>query len=305
MADFGPHIVEDVVAACTAGAGEVGEAFSRTLDQSLKVEVGDSGTFDAANPPEGFDAATLLIVFTVDDMAAVAVLPEGSGLLPEWIATPDATGQSKLATLAQELGMLLLPETVIASDFQAVHVKHAMEALTRGKLADDTAVVSLGLSSESDATGTLSLIWPLGDPKAILSTGHAEDEKSAAPRGASDENASPAAVSTQPVAAPSTPSHNAQSLDALPDYARSLLRIKLPVTVTLASKQQVVEKIVNLNPGSIIQFDKSCEEMLELGVGDQKIGVGEAVKVGDKFGIRITSLVLPDERFHPLRPTGT
>ncbi len=303
MADFGPQIAEDVVAACTAGAAEVGEAFSRTLDQPLKVEVGTSGTFDAAAPPEGFDGAALLVVFTVDDVGAVAVLPESSGLLPEWVAAPDATGQSKLATLAQELGMLLLPETVIASDFQTIRVENAMEVLTGGKLSDDAAVVSLTLSSESDASGTLSLIWPLSDPKSILAANQASEEAADVPP-AKEETSPAAPAPTQPVAAGSTSTPNVSSLDSLPDYARSLLRIKLPVTVTLASKQQAVEKIMNLNPGSIIQFDKSCEEMLELGVGDQKIGVGEAVKVGDKFGIRITSLVLPDERFHSLRATG-
>ncbi len=302
MADFGPGIVEDVVAACTAGAGETSEAFSRTFDQPLTVEAGTSGTFDPAAPPEGFDGAALLVVFTIDDIGAVAVLPESSGLLPDWLAAPDATGQSKLATLAQELGMLLLPETVMASDFQAIRVDHAMEALSGGGLPEEVAIVSLTLSSESDAKGTLSLVWPLSDPKSILATEVPQEEEASAPQAAETSPAPQAA--TQSVAASSTPSGNTRGLGDLPDYARSLLQIKLPVTVTLAAKKQPVEEILNLNLGSIIQFDKSCEEMLELGVGEQKIGMGEAVKVGDKFGIRLTSLVLPDERFHALRASG-
>ena len=38
----------------------------------------------------------------------------------------------------------------------------------------------------------------------------------------------------------------------------------------------------------MIQFDKSCEEMLELSVGDHPMASGGAVKVGDKFGLRIS-----------------
>jgi flagellar motor switch protein FliN/FliY len=87
----------------------------------------------------------------------------------------------------------------------------------------------------------------------------------------------------------------------LPGYAKSLLRIKVPVIVTLAAKKQPLSRIVELGPGSIIQFDKSCEEMLELHVNDQLVAEGEAVKVGDKFGIRLTSLVIPGERFKPVR----
>jgi flagellar motor switch protein FliN len=56
-----------------------------------------------------------------------------------------------------------------------------------------------------------------------------------------------------------------------------------------------------MSPGTILQFDKSCEEMLELAVGNHNIACGEAVKVGDKFGLRITSIVLPDEQFHPVK----
>ena len=77
-----------------------------------------------------------------------------------------------------------------------------------------------------------------------------------------------------------------------------MLRIRVPVSVTLASARKPIGLIVELGPGAILQFDKSCEEMLELGVGDRQIASGEAVKVGDMFGLRVTSIVLPEERFN-------
>ena len=86
----------------------------------------------------------------------------------------------------------------------------------------------------------------------------------------------------------------------LPSYSRSLLRIRVPVTVTLAAKRQPVSRIVELGQGSIIQFEKPCDETLDLQVGGHTIAAGEAVKVGDKFGLRITSIILPGERFLPL-----
>ena len=93
------------------------------------------------------------------------------------------------------------------------------------------------------------------------------------------------------------------TIDDLPPYSRSLLRIRVPVVVTLAQKRQALSRITELGPGAIIQFDKSCEEMLELEVANKPIALGEAVKVGDKFGLRITSIVLPDERFHAMIPS--
>jgi flagellar motor switch/type III secretory pathway protein FliN len=96
------------------------------------------------------------------------------------------------------------------------------------------------------------------------------------------------------------PAFVAPSSQSLPPYTRSLLRIQVPVVVTLAEKRQPLGRIIELSPGAILQFDKSCEEMLELFVGDRPIACGEAVKVGDKFGLRITSITPPDERFYPL-----
>jgi flagellar motor switch protein FliN len=93
-------------------------------------------------------------------------------------------------------------------------------------------------------------------------------------------------------------------LTHLPVYARSLLKIKVPVQVRLASKRQSIGEIVDLCPGSIITFTKTCDEMLELKAGGCGIAVGEAVKVGDKFGLRISEMTLPNERFEPVRPTG-
>ena len=90
----------------------------------------------------------------------------------------------------------------------------------------------------------------------------------------------------------------------MPPYTRSLLQIKVPVVVTLAKKRQPLGKIIELSPGAIIQFDKSCERMLELSVGSRTIAAGEAVKVGDKFGLRIAAITPPEERFQPLRPRG-
>ncbi len=58
-------------------------------------------------------------------------------------------------------------------------------------------------------------------------------------------------------------------------------------------------------PGTIIKFDKPCDEMLQLFVGSQLVAEGEAVKVGDKFGFRATTMTLPQEHFLKLRKQKT
>jgi flagellar motor switch protein FliN/FliY len=94
----------------------------------------------------------------------------------------------------------------------------------------------------------------------------------------------------------------AQRLANLPPYSRSLLRIQVPVVVTLASTRQPVNRVLDLAPGTILHFAKPCDDPLTLSVGRCDVAVGETVKVGDKFGLRLTSMVMPKEKFEPVKP---
>jgi flagellar motor switch protein FliN/FliY len=89
----------------------------------------------------------------------------------------------------------------------------------------------------------------------------------------------------------------AQRLAQLPPYSRSLLRIQVPVVVTLAATRQPVSRVLELAPGTILHFDKSCDDPLTLSIGSRDIAVGETVKVGEKFGLRIMSMTMPEEKF--------
>ncbi len=89
-------------------------------------------------------------------------------------------------------------------------------------------------------------------------------------------------------------------LATLPLHTRGLLKIKVPVTVTLAAQRIPIQEILELGPGSIVKFDKTCNEPLELAVGDRVIATGEVVKVGDKFGLRVGAQVGPSSRGGPV-----
>ena len=94
----------------------------------------------------------------------------------------------------------------------------------------------------------------------------------------------------------------AHRLAQLPAYSRSLLRIPVPLIVTLASTRQPTSRVLELAPGTILHFTKPCDDPLTISVGHCDVAVGETVKVGDKFGVKITSMVMPQEKFEPVRP---
>lgn len=304
MADLNPTIVAEVVEACRAGATEAAAALARGLDCQVTLAVGESGTVDMQALPEGLSGPGVAIVEIVEKLGALVLIPESAGVVPAWCAEPDATGQSKLATLAQELGMLLLPEQYMPMDSKAGWVKSLAGALARGGPADGAVFLSLEIQQSGTKKGLLYLIWPVTKPTAVIGAANPPKPKptpAPAPKPAAKRE--PAKPKAPPSASPKpqAPRHPA-NVQELPQYANSLLRIRVPVIVTLAQKRQPLGRVVEIGPGSIIQFDKSCEEMLELEVAEHRIAVGEAVKVGDKFGLRITSMILPDERFKQVKP---
>ncbi|WP_068141476.1 FliM/FliN family flagellar motor switch protein [Roseimaritima ulvae] len=77
------------------------------------------------------------------------------------------------------------------------------------------------------------------------------------------------------------------------NYRSRVLNLKAPVSVTLARKRVALSGVLDIVPGTMLTFEKTCDELLELEVGGHPIATGEAVKVGDKFGLRIRTLGRP------------
>ena len=102
MVELTPEIVDQIVAACKSGAGEAGEALGRALDGEISLSVGSPATVDPDALPDDLSGPGLVVVLNVGTVAAAFVLPQSTGMVPEWCAAPDATGESKLTTLAQE-----------------------------------------------------------------------------------------------------------------------------------------------------------------------------------------------------------
>lgn len=76
----------------------------------------------------------------------------------------------------------------------------------------------------------------------------------------------------------------------------TILRLKVPVIVTIGERRMPLEGILSLAPGSIVELTKHAEEPLDLRVNNKRIGNGRAVKVGENFGIRISRIDAPQDR---------
>lgn len=66
------------------------------------------------------------------------------------------------------------------------------------------------------------------------------------------------------------------------------LRLEVPIVVRLGERIMSVSEVLAMAPGAIVELPKKSEAELDLLVNNKPIGCGQAVKVGENFGLRLT-----------------
>jgi flagellar motor switch protein FliN/FliY len=79
-----------------------------------------------------------------------------------------------------------------------------------------------------------------------------------------------------------------------------ILDIPLRVSVELGRTKLLVNDLLQLGQGSVIELNKLAGDPLEVLVNDKLIARGEVVVVNEKFGIRLTDIISPIERIEKL-----
>lgn len=80
-----------------------------------------------------------------------------------------------------------------------------------------------------------------------------------------------------------------------------LLDIDLDVSIELGRSILSIKRVLELAPGAIVELDRMAGEPVDLLVNNKVVAKGEVVVIDENFGIRIVSLVSPEERIKSLR----
>ena len=79
-----------------------------------------------------------------------------------------------------------------------------------------------------------------------------------------------------------------------------ILDIPLTVSVELGRSKMLINDLLQLGQGSVIELTKLVGEPLEVLVNQKLVARGEVVVVNEKFGVRLTDIVSPMERVQSL-----
>jgi flagellar motor switch protein FliN/FliY len=98
-------------------------------------------------------------------------------------------------------------------------------------------------------------------------------------------NPSPsAATNPEPASAPAPPGAGPMFL---------LHDVQVELTLEIGRRRMRIADVLKLSTGQTLELAKAAGEPLDIFVNGKLLGRGEAVVVGDRYGVRITEIVAP------------
>lgn len=97
----------------------------------------------------------------------------------------------------------------------------------------------------------------------------------------------------------------ANAAEIRPDGAQMALLLDIPLQLSaeLGRRRMPISEVLRLGPGSIVELSKAAGEALDIYVNDRLVAKGEAVMVGERYGVRITEVQNPSERARQVAQT--
>jgi len=80
-----------------------------------------------------------------------------------------------------------------------------------------------------------------------------------------------------------------------------ILDIPVMLTVEVGGTDIAIRNLLQLSQGSVVELDRVAGEPLDVKVNGTLIASGEVVVVNDRYGIRLTDVISPQERIRRLK----
>ncbi|MDK9725917.1 MAG: flagellar motor switch protein FliN [Sterolibacteriaceae bacterium MAG5] len=93
---------------------------------------------------------------------------------------------------------------------------------------------------------------------------------------------------------------SAEAVGQPPGGFERILDIPVNITVELGRTKISIRNLLQLAHGSVVELDGLAGEPMDVLVNGTLIAQGEVVVVNDKFGIRLTDVITPQERIRKL-----
>jgi flagellar motor switch protein FliN len=310
--------IERTIETCREHLAELAETFHKSLDLEMRLSAGEPIALTGTAALADLGVPGLAVVLGIGSQGLIVLVPE-SLPLPGWYRQPDIAQNNRLQTLAHELSLQLLPADLQSDRYLALATENLAEVVERAQADASAQMVELSVfhpDGTHDASfAKILLIVPVNAPP-LPAIDQATSPDFAA---AAVEDAGASAISDNLEDQPGLEDPASAALDeegdVAVDHARSaanalaaarsadaalralrILQVPVTVSVRLAERKMSLGSVVGLVPGSLVTFTKSCEDLLDLYVNNHRYCQGEAVKIGESFGLKVSKVAVAEER---------
>ncbi len=77
-----------------------------------------------------------------------------------------------------------------------------------------------------------------------------------------------------------------------------VMDIPVVLSMEIGQTRMTIGEVLKLGKGSIVELQRMADEPLDVLVNGTLVAHGEAVVVGERFGVRLTDVISPNERLN-------
>jgi flagellar motor switch protein FliN/FliY len=275
--------IQRTIDTCREHLVDVAESFRTALGCEIRLSAGEPTPIGESSGLADFQVAGLAVSLVVGEVGLLVLVQ----------------------TLAQELSLHLLPADLLADRYLAIPTENLIEVAQSAQAAPSAQMMELAVfhpdGTHEAAFAKILVIVPVTAPPVPAAAQPATDDATqidAATEGTNfdfsfdDESEAEFAALTDEEVHPASSAASADS--AL--RALRVLRVPVTVSVRLAERKMSLGAVVALVPGSLVTFSKSCEDLLDLYVNNHRYCQGEAIKIGESFGLKVSRVDVTEER---------
>lgn len=149
------------------------------------------------------------------------------------------------------------------------------------------------IDNTGDSTQGETDSWAAAMTEQLADTGGTDWSEALAEQDAAESNPRKAADQVF------KPLESAATSGAMRDL-EMVMDIPVKLSVELGRTRITIKQLLELAQGSVIELDGLAGEPMDILINGYLVAQGEVVVIEDKYGIRITEIVTPQERIHKL-----
>ncbi len=262
-----PEIIQPII---VDNLDAIAECFNRCFEGEYLLIPSESQPWEDALGAESLGAGGLSVLLEAGEYWLQVLIPETLPL-PSWYKSADASQTARLETLGMEWATLIVPMDLQGGAYITKPESNLLLALQAADPLEKAFWIPIDVIKDETPVTQLQMIFPVrGEmPEPVVNTKPAGNQQNR---------------------------HSMGEMPGFPMQNSSINRmgrlrpLSVPVSVRLAEKRITLGQLVNIGPGGLITFPKSCEDLLDLYVNNQLYAKGEAVKIGENFGLNINEV---------------